>query len=165
MEAKKRKSFVLKGRTTKSISRLIHKWYYEDSDHKWLKLVWETKGKESVEFCYDKVQYKVEELFSGKQLFHEGLKMSNCVFNFVPDCVEGKLSIWSIKKKVNGKYKEYLTMNEVNNSFREEKARFNKMPSHHDYNLIDYCAQLLGFEVLEDNPTRYGGYVVYHCPN
>lgn len=155
----------LKGRTTQSISRLIHCWFSEDYNHDWLKLDWPSKGKKSVVFFYEGFEYKVEELISGEQLFNEGLKMSHCVFTCALECYYGNCSIWSIKKKTKGKFKEYLTMKELNNSFIEEKARFNQMPTDHEYNLIDYCAQLLGFEVLEDSPTRYGGYVMYHCPN
>lgn len=99
--------FRLKGRTASSVVRLSNEWHLQMQRAKLGKHIqWD--GLRIADWAYeDKTEvWEVIELRNNKELVNEGRKQKHCVYSYVPQCVNGRSAIFSLRawRKVAADY-------------------------------------------------------------
>ena len=113
--------FSVKGRTFRSIMRLVESWHQalavdqNDATFTWRKSkINEFLYLEEIHHPHHaKRIWRITELLSGAELAAEGKAMKHCVRSYARSCFHGKTTIWSMKREVNQNLRRMLTI-EVN---------------------------------------------------
>ncbi|MDM8517417.1 PcfJ domain-containing protein [Desulfobacterales bacterium HSG16] len=130
--------FSMKGRSFVSIMRLVDGWHEElavaqsNSNFKWRKsklngfsYLEETNTPE-----YPHRVWTIAELLSGKDLASEGKIMRHCVHSYASGCFNGRTTIWSLKREINGTRKRMVTIevDPTTRTIRQARGKCNRVP-------------------------------------
>lgn len=110
--------YSLRGRTIDSLRVNAEVWHRTLRTRKeYDGAVWQPSGLR--EAIYDQVKsptddrlsdWVIEELTTGERLALEGEAMHHCVLSYKTRCLSGEISIWSVSRRIDGKWKRALTM-------------------------------------------------------
>ncbi len=92
----------LKGRTLNSLRREMDQWHQQQYELKVqadLKRSWKPIQKKTWQKEIDGVEYQIQELSSGKELYEEGKVLRHCVFSYLSSCEQGYCRIFSLRFK------------------------------------------------------------------
>lgn len=153
-------SYSLKGRTVLSVARAIHEWHgnlarhTQESD---LKRVWKRLDgtAEKYKLQDGNNRYVFKEITTGTGLAKESERMEHCVFSYLPDCVSGYCSIWSMKKASGDMWAKkhnlpyyfgsHITIEVVGRSIVQVAGKRNASPTSKDWRIIKKWAKMVGF--------------------
>lgn len=148
IEHKKRElgsTYNLKGVTPESLENSVNEWHNNTNnsiDNDLLNSKWEGAQKENTILEIDGDTYEFSEITDGKTLFKESNMMKHCVFSYVNNCLEGKCSIWSLKKKQDSVFKNLLTIEIQGNEIVQVRGKHNRSAIHNELNVIENWASV-----------------------
>jgi hypothetical protein len=111
--------FSIKGRTLKSVLRLVTEWHGDLAAGGGADFVsWRKSGIEGYHIIErreddDDFEWIIEELSDSDAVLVEGREMRHCVYSYYPKCWRGETTIWSLRLRVNSREKRMATI-EVN---------------------------------------------------
>lgn len=106
-------------------------------------------------FEVDRKRYAAVQLTTGLELREEGDEMDNCVLTYIKNCVDGHISIWSIREKKPKKDRKLLTV-EVNkyDEIVQVVRKANNPIQLRQYEIIKKFAQQRDFVISVKRPER-----------
>ncbi len=157
-------SFSMKNRTYSGLLNQSEEWhrvvYLKEKDTTYS---WSTSGIKPLyyEEIIDnkKVVYKTEELLSSEELYDEGSAMQHCVAEYDNDCEEGRCSIFSLRKEIEGEPVKRLVTLEIglpSYEIVQAKSKCNQQPDRKSMELINHW--------IDNSQLRQKSEVVYHQP-
>ena len=105
-------AYHLKGRTPDSLLRQVHEWHGElefDKIENLKDQYWSGDTKD-YKYQHGGKEYLVSEIRSTKELLKESRKLRHCAFTYLENCVQGNLSLWSVKVKKGKNYNHLLSL-------------------------------------------------------
>lgn len=150
--------FAMKGRTVKSLLRLVTAWHTDLSTHKPDKCFsWQASPIDGYRFLEkrdgdgDHREWTIQELTDSGALHSEGKAMRHCVYSYADRCRRGETTIWSLRLRVNGDEKRMVTV-EVDPRRRaivQTRAKCNRWPGDRSAEIIRQWADWakLAFEL------------------
>jgi hypothetical protein len=111
--------FSMKGRTLKSVLRLVTEWHGDlAAGGRGDFVSWRKSGIEGYHIIErrdddDNFEWIIEELLDNGALLVEGREMRHCVYSYYPKCWRGETTIWSLRLRTGGREKRMATI-EVN---------------------------------------------------
>jgi hypothetical protein len=148
--------FSIKGRTMKSILRLVSAWHADlgiNQSRRWLS--WRKSGIPGYRFLERRLgdegdrDWTILELLDSGALHAEGRAMHQCVYGYANRCHRGQTTIWSLRLRVNGEEKRMATI-EVNphrRSITQVRAKCNLRPGVRSVEIIDEWATQAGLGI------------------
>jgi hypothetical protein len=145
--------FSIKGRTMKSILRLVSAWHADlgiSKGRRWLS--WRKSGIPGYRFLERRPgeegdrDWTILELLDSGALYAEGRAMHHCVYSYANRCHWGQTTIWSLRLRVDGEEKRMATI-EVNphrRSITQVRAKCNLRPGVRSAEIIDQWATQAG---------------------
>lgn len=73
-------------------------------------LKWEGSAAKAMKILYAKETYLIEEITDGKTLYNESLFLNHCVYSYLENCVSGFVSVWGLRKQINGVFVTQVTI-------------------------------------------------------
>ena len=147
--------FSMKGRTPKSILRLVCAWHSDLSKNKKSKTFsWDKSGIPGYRFLEkrfgeeDERDWAIEELLDSGALHAEGRAMRHCVYSYANPCRRGATTIWSLRLRIKGQEKKMATI-EVDprkRSIIQARAKCNGRPGVRSYEIIRQWAAWSGLQ-------------------
>ena len=147
--------FSMKGRTLKSILRLVSAWHADLSitrQGKWF--FWRKSSIQQYRFLekrsgeeHDR-DWTILELLDSGALHAEGQAMRHCVYSYANLCRRGETTIWSLRLRVNGEEKRMATI-EVDprrRSIIQARAKCNVRPGVRSFEIIRQWAVWAGLQ-------------------
>lgn len=151
-------SISFKGRTLKSLMRIVDAYYQEmrrmrdllrqKERQEYQALTWKGADYQEWNYCSNKGEwYAIFQLKKAIHLDEESVRMYHCVRTYTRKCLEGNCSIWSLRIKEDGDWKSLVTI-EVSNTHRivQAKSRFNALPSPIHSKMIQRWAKQVGIQ-------------------
>ena len=141
--------FSIKGRTLKSLQRLVDAWHAElaiSKSGKWRS--WPKSGIRNFRFLErnlageDDWEWSILELLDSGALHAEGRTMRHCVYSYADRCHKGDTTIWSLRLRRNGAKKTIVTI-EVDprkRSIIQAQAKCNRPPGARSREILDRWA-------------------------
>jgi len=129
--------FSIKGRSLKSLLRLVTAWHLDLSITKhgeWCS--WRKSGIPGYHFLEKRpgdqgdLDWTILELLDSGALHAEGRAMHHCVYTYAKPCRRGETTIWSLRLRANGEEKRMITI-EVDPRSRaivQARTKFNRRP-------------------------------------
>lgn len=154
-------NFRFKGRTPASIIKLSNEWHIAKQKAKLGSHVeWAGSGIKEWSCTHNKIDWKIYELKTNKELYNEGKKQKHCVYGYVERCAEGFTYIFTMRSEYNGtwdnaedvaKYNSFLGSTitiEVskNRSIVQVRGRFNRRATEEEQKIIKLWAAEKGLE-------------------
>jgi len=148
--------FSIKGRTLKSIQRLVNAWHDElglTKSKKWLS--WPSSGIRNYRFLEkqpgqeDDLEWTVLELLDSGALHAEGRMMHHCVYSYAEQCHRRETTIWSLRLRKNNRAKRMVTI-EINprtKSIIQARAQCNRPPGERSREVIRQWAGWAGLRI------------------
>ena len=148
--------FSIKGRTLKSILRLVSAWHADPAISKnggWCS--WGKSGIQGYRFLEKRPEeegdrdWTILELLDSGALQAEGRAMHHCVYSYADRCRRGETTIWSLRLRVNGHEKRIVTV-EVNphrRSIIQARSKCNRQPVGRSGEIIRQWAAWAGLQL------------------
>ena len=96
----------------------------------------------------DEIQYLYKQLKSGKALDKEGKALKHCVYTYANRCLDGNLSIWSLRKlSKKNKPKKIITIEVEFDTIVQARGSHNRLPSKNELAIIKDWAERLDFKM------------------
>jgi hypothetical protein len=147
--------FSIKGRTLKSILRLVCAWHSDLSMNKRGQcFCWRKSGIQGYRFLEKRTgeehdrDWTIQELLDSGSLHAEGRALRHCVYSYANPCRRGETTIWSLRLRVNGQEKRMVTI-EVDprrRSIIQARAKCNLSPGGRSLELIREWAVWAGLQ-------------------
>jgi hypothetical protein len=145
--------FSIKGRTVKSILRMVSEWHGDLSKMKPTERIsWMKSGIRG--FCFVEKRtpeetdcdWTIHELLTGAELHAEGVAMRHCVYSYVHCCKARSTTIWSLRLRIKGRQKRIATIEVLPRqcSIVQVRAKFNRRPSGRALDVIQQWAAAAG---------------------
>jgi hypothetical protein len=151
--------FSIKGRTLKSILRLVLAWHANLAINKngaWFS--WKNSNIQGYRFLEKRPEeegdrdWTILELLDSCALQTEGRAMHHCVYSYADRCRRGETTIWSLRLRVKGHEKRIMTI-EVDphrRSIIQARAKCNRRPGGRSAEIVRQWAALAGLELKLD---------------
>ncbi len=155
---------TLKGRTLESLKKSVEKWKTElEKEREMLSklgedefIQWRAIGVR--DFTHSLQQngvlrtYKIQQLVSNFELKEEAKAMNHCVATYVPNCIDGNSSIWSMTLvKPHHKPKRMVTIEVDNDStIQQVKAKNNELPAKEVLDVINIWMDAEQLSLVDD---------------
>lgn len=148
--------FSIKGRSLKSLQRLVDAWHAELAISKagnWVS--WPASGIRAYRFVEKQPgaesdqEWAVLELLDSGALHSEGRMMHHCVYSYATRCHRGETTIWSLRLRTGGQAKRMVTI-EVDprkKSIVQVRAKCNRWPGPRSREIINQWADWAGLRV------------------
>ncbi len=148
--------FSIKGRTLKSILRLVSAWHADLAISKngaWCS--WRKSDIQGYRFLEKRSEeegdrdWTILELLDSGALQAEGRAMHHCVYSYADRCRRGETTIWSLRLRVNGNEKRIVTV-EVEpkrRSIIQARAKCNRRPGGRSAEIIRQWAAWAGLQL------------------
>ncbi len=134
----------MKGWTLATLQRRTDAWYEElRRRYTYVSNVpsWKGATYRPFECMVEGMVYKIVQLTTAEELFEEGKQMSHCVASYGYRCVNGEVSVWSLRKLVNGKTKSLVTIElSAQGRIVQMACAFNESPNMFQTRLIQRWA-------------------------
>ena len=144
-------NFTLRGRTSTSFAREINLWHnriYENHGVNYDHLKWRGLNKKNLYFNFENNEYFCKQLKSGKALDKEGKALKHCVYTYANRCLDGNLSIWSLRKlSKKNKPKKIITIEVEFDTIVQARGSHNRLPSKNELAIIKDWAERLDFKM------------------
>ena len=141
--------FTVKGRTPESLLKQMHTWHAELRkmpvktqlvNHTWPACgIGALEASEGSLATGDWRRWTVVELLSRQELFLEGQALRHCVVSYVPVCLSGRASIWSLGLEKNGGPRKQVLTIEVTYASRticQARGKANRLPGRQEINIL-----------------------------
>lgn len=148
--------FSIKGRSLKSILRLVTAWHADLSTNKkapWCS--WRESGIPGYRFLEKRpgeqgdLEWTIQQLLDSGALQTEGRAMRHCVYSYVNRCRRGETTIWSLRLRIDGEEKRMVTI-EVDPRKRaiiQARAKCNRWPGARSGEIIRQWAPSAGLRL------------------
>jgi hypothetical protein len=147
--------FSIKGRSLKSILRLVTAWHADLSGNQGPWSCWRKSGIQGYQFLETRpgeqgdLDWTVQELLNSGALYAEGREMHHCVYTYASRCRRGETTIWSLRLRINGQEKRMVTV-EVDPYRRliiQARAKYNRCPGRRSVEIMRQWAAWAGLQV------------------
>ncbi|HEY1958798.1 MAG TPA: PcfJ domain-containing protein [Polyangiaceae bacterium] len=149
-------AFAMKGRSVAALLRDAHAWHRELAARQNVRhATFPASGYAPLLLRQtepERVVWRVDEIRSTTDLFHEGRRMGHCVFSYAHAAASGATSIWSMTledgKGPTGRW-AMLTI-EVRNATRavvQARGRFNRLPTRREVTILARWASVNGLRL------------------
>ncbi|XEY25641.1 PcfJ domain-containing protein [Candidatus Uabimicrobium helgolandensis] len=148
-------NFSLKGQTDNSLLNKVNNWhrflslevYYHTKYRSWKQsgINGYNQQDSTLKFC----KLSIDELQNNWSLIEEGRKMRNCVANYIPKCLRGTTSIWSMAILKQNIRKRIMTI-EIDNDQKlicQAKMKCNQAPDRDSLEALQCWADKEGLKV------------------
>ncbi|MBX2873662.1 MAG: PcfJ domain-containing protein [Saprospiraceae bacterium] len=146
-------TFQLTSYSLPRLQREMGEWYTTVESHRNYEsrfhgLFWTGSGYSGYENQMEKGAYQIIELRTYKDLCIEGKRLRHCVATYVEDCVEGRCSIWSLRKHVGEEEEQSFVTIEVGTEEYIEQAlgKHNAKPRPEHFSVIKKWAKQEGLK-------------------
>ncbi|MDX2305259.1 MAG: PcfJ domain-containing protein [Microscillaceae bacterium] len=142
--------FSMKGRTLNSLLKATQEWQKEMRiwSQELNQETWEPIEIPDFELTLDEgtlqhKHYKIRQLLTGNELYHEGKAMSHCVGGYVSSCINKECSIWAmtVDDFLTGKKKLITIELDDKGVIQQAKAKFNAQPSEEAWQVLALWAE------------------------
>lgn len=147
--------FTLKGRTPTSLLRLVAAWHEElgaaklderrwprsrIGELRWIEKITTTSA--GGQPCPESRLWTISELCSSTALLIEGQAMQHCVATYVPACLHGRTTIWSLQRETRRGRRRVLTieLDSSTRSIRQARRKCNRLPSEAERHVVERWA-------------------------
>jgi PcfJ-like protein len=147
--------FSMKGRTLKSILRLVTAWHSDlEATKPGRRFSWRKTGIQGYRFLEKRPdgepdrEWAIQELVDSGALYSEGRAMRHCVYSYANRCWRGETTIWSLRLRIDGEEKRMTTI-EVDPrrcSIIEARAKCNLRPGVRSLEIIRQWADWAGLQ-------------------
>ena len=147
--------FAMKGRTVKSILRLVSAWHTDLSANKLGRCFsWQKSSIQGYRFLEERAgeeghfDWTIQELLDSGALHAEGRAMRHCVYTYADRCRRGETTIWSLRLRVKEQGKSLVTI-EVDPQRRaiiQVRAKCNRRPGVRSCEIIRQWAAWAGLQ-------------------
>jgi hypothetical protein len=150
--------FSMKGRTLKSLLRLVSVWHSNLASHKLGRcFAWRQSGIQGYRFVEtaagapDSFDWTIQEILDNHALHAEGRAMQHCVYTYADRCRRGETTIWSLRLRLKDQEKSLVTI-EVDPRRRaiiQVRAQRNRPPGVKSRAIIQQWATSAGLQWAE----------------
>jgi len=134
---------TLKGRTVSSLTRMSNDWHrvMGRTKFKGEYIEWEGSGIPTWRFQFkdDPTVWYISEILDSKDLYTEGNKLRHCVGGYSRSCKEGRMNIFSLRKKQYADasiFYRRVTIEVLSGAVRQARRKLNKKPTEEEMTLI-----------------------------
>ena len=150
MKYQSQSPYSLKGRTPESLSRAIHHWHDHvfNEEHAHLKhMKWDKAEELDLHFSFEEKQYACVQLGSGLELIDEGRIMKNCVITYARSCANSYCTVWSFRTKRKVKFVPFLTVEVIDKTIVQARAKANSLPSDKQIDILHDWAKRMDYKI------------------
>lgn len=147
--------FSIKGRTLKSVLRLVAAWHSDLSANQPAhRFSWGPSGIQGYRFWEKRSEeehdrdWTIQELLDSGALQAEGRALRHCVYSYANHCRRGDTTIWSLRLRVNDQEKRMVTIevNPLRRSIIQVRAKCNLIPRGRSLEIIRQWADWAGLQ-------------------
>jgi hypothetical protein len=137
---------AMKGRTPASLLRAMERWHRQLIVSQQPLAIWRPSGLPAFTLDAAARLFSVTELLTSTDLEQEGQALEHCVASYVPVCLSGEFSIWSLAVDTRGAVQRLLTL-QVHNPQRqiiEARGKHNRQPTFEEWFVLAQWEQAGG---------------------
>jgi len=145
-------NFSLSRRNPNSLIKLVENWHssIRKLNPQDLIIFTTSKIKPYIKTINENKTITIKQLRSNFELFDEGEELSHCVGSFVPSCMRGENSIWSLSIIESDKLKKMLTIEvDSNNLINEVRGKCNRFATTSELIHLTHWAMIEKIEIAD----------------
>lgn len=142
--------FSFKGRTIRSINRLITQWHDRDIYSYNLSLLdkkWRKSSIPNYRTTYLSDEYYFKEIVTGKELYRESKTLEHCVYSYINSCLLQIIQIWSMRIKVNTHFSRLITIEINRGEIVQIAGKRNRKPTSKELKVIEEFTKFNGLKL------------------